>query len=184
MCKRELTEFLAELTEFAVELSEFSLPKQYSRNSIPPVSQSMPQTGEGRSEVPAEIRACKHCASGTGYPSVQPDEQPEALRGLSQETVAALSPLDVNGGPVDRTDQGYRRVHLDYTHSSIILELISVLITLTLTPFIVWGINCKSVIGAFWDYTCTPEITLTLLNCFQINFPKISLTLTLLLVLN
>ena len=39
MCKRDLTEFLAELTEFAVELSEFSLPKQYSRNSIPPVSQ-------------------------------------------------------------------------------------------------------------------------------------------------
>ena len=34
----ELTEFSAELTEFAAELSEFSLPKQYSRNSIPPVS--------------------------------------------------------------------------------------------------------------------------------------------------
>ena len=38
MCKRELTESLAELTEFAPKLSEFSLPKQYSRNSIPPVS--------------------------------------------------------------------------------------------------------------------------------------------------
>ena len=38
VCKRELTEFLAELTEFAAELSEFSRPKQYSRNSIPPVS--------------------------------------------------------------------------------------------------------------------------------------------------
>ena len=37
VCKSELTEFLAELTEFAAELSEFSLPKQYSRNSIPPV---------------------------------------------------------------------------------------------------------------------------------------------------
>ena len=37
MRKRELTEFLAELTEFAAELSEFSSPKQYSRNSIPPV---------------------------------------------------------------------------------------------------------------------------------------------------
>ena len=54
--------------------------------------------------------------------------------------------------------------------------------TLTLTPFIVSGINYKSVIGALWDHTCTPEITLTLLNCFQINFPKITLTLTLLLV--
>ena len=31
--------FFAELTEFAAKLSEFSLPKQYSRNSIPPVSQ-------------------------------------------------------------------------------------------------------------------------------------------------
>ena len=33
----EYAEFLAELTELAAELSEFSLPKQYSRNSIPPV---------------------------------------------------------------------------------------------------------------------------------------------------
>ena len=38
MCQHELTEFFPELTEFAAELSEFSLPKQYSRNSIPPVS--------------------------------------------------------------------------------------------------------------------------------------------------
>ena len=54
------------------------------------------------------------------------------------------------------------------------------MITLTLTPFIVLGINYKGVIGAFWDYTCTPEITFTLLNCFQINFQKLTLTLTLL----
>ena len=39
VCKRELTEFLAELTEFAAELGEFSSPKQYSRNSILPVPQ-------------------------------------------------------------------------------------------------------------------------------------------------
>ena len=37
VCQSELTEFLAELIEFAAELSEFSLPKQYSRNSIPPI---------------------------------------------------------------------------------------------------------------------------------------------------
>ena len=37
MCQSELTEFDAELSEFAQKLSEFSLPKQYSRNSIPPV---------------------------------------------------------------------------------------------------------------------------------------------------
>ena len=71
----------------------------------------------------------------------------------------------------------YRRVHQDYTHSQIILELISVLITLTLTPFIDLGINYKSVIRALWDYTCTLEIALTLLNCFKIKFQKITLTL-------
>ena len=38
VCKRELTEFFAELTEFAPKLTEFSSPKQYSRNSMPPVS--------------------------------------------------------------------------------------------------------------------------------------------------
>ena len=39
--QNELTELLAELTEFAAEFSEFSLLKQYSRNSIPPVSHLM-----------------------------------------------------------------------------------------------------------------------------------------------
>ena len=53
-----------------------------------------------------------------------------------------------------------------------ILELISVLITLTLTPLIVLGINFKSVIGALWGYTSTLEITLTLLKCFQISSPQ------------
>ena len=38
-------------------------------------------------------------------------------------------------------------------------------------------INFKSVIGALWGYTCTREMTLTLFNCFQIHFPKITLTL-------
>ena len=38
VCEGELTEFLAELTQFAAELSEFSLPEQYPRNSIPPIS--------------------------------------------------------------------------------------------------------------------------------------------------
>ena len=37
-CQSKLTEFVAEITEFAAELREFSLPKQYSRNGIPPVS--------------------------------------------------------------------------------------------------------------------------------------------------
>ena len=38
VCQGEPTEFGAELTEFAPKLSELSLPKQYFRNSIPPVS--------------------------------------------------------------------------------------------------------------------------------------------------
>ena len=37
----ELPEFFAELTELAAELSEFFLPKRYSRNSIPTVSQNV-----------------------------------------------------------------------------------------------------------------------------------------------
>ena len=45
VCQSELTEFFAELT--AVKLSEFSSPKQYSRNSIPPVSYGPTQGGEG-----------------------------------------------------------------------------------------------------------------------------------------
>ena len=51
------------------------------------------------------------------------------------------------------------------------------LIILTLTPLIVLGIHFKSVIGALWDCTCTPEITVTLLNCFQTSFPKLHLHL-------
>ena len=35
----KLAEFLVEVTKFAPDLSELSLPKQYSRNSSPPVSQ-------------------------------------------------------------------------------------------------------------------------------------------------
>ena len=73
-------------------------------------------------------------------------------------------------------------MHQDYTHSLNYFGINSVLITLTLTPLIVLGISFKSVIRALWDYTCTPEIALTLLNSFQINLPKITLTLTLLLV--
>ena len=74
------------------------------------------------------------------------------------------------------------------------------MITLTLTPLIVFGIIFKSVIGNWlgdqlkeicispplrldvpppMDYTYTPEIALTLLNCFRINFQNITLTLTL-----
>ena len=55
VCKRELTEFLAELTEFAAELSEFSSPKQYSRNSIPPVPQWPARKFHSRSKFSISI---------------------------------------------------------------------------------------------------------------------------------
>ena len=60
VCQSELTEFLAELTEFAAELSEFSLPKQCSRNSIPPVpylSHIQQSSGEGP-------HTHQHCGEG------------------------------------------------------------------------------------------------------------------------
>ena len=37
LCKSELTEFFAELAEIGSEFTKSSLPKQYSRNRIPPV---------------------------------------------------------------------------------------------------------------------------------------------------
>ena len=75
------------------------------------------------------------------------------------------------------------------------LELVSVLIILTLTLLIVLGMNFKSVIGrGFGDQFpgCVKEIcispplrldvrpfeiTLTLSNCYRINFQNITLTL-------
>ena len=88
-----------------------------------------------------------------------------------------------------------------------ILESFSVLITLTITLLIVLGINFKSrnrklfwgpISGVckgnlylsspapgcacLWDYTYTPEIILTLLNSFRVNFQNITLTLTLVMV--
>ena len=47
LCQSEVTEFFAELTEFAAELSQSSLPKQYSRNSIPPAFRPLPVFAKG-----------------------------------------------------------------------------------------------------------------------------------------
>ena len=47
VCQSELTKFVAELSEVAAERSEFSLAKQYSRNSILPISHSPHQTLAG-----------------------------------------------------------------------------------------------------------------------------------------
>ena len=52
--------FFAELTEFAPELSEFSSPKQYSRNSIPPVSYRWAETRALKADMRVSKRAfCK-----------------------------------------------------------------------------------------------------------------------------
>ena len=40
-----------ELTEFAAELSEFSLPKHYSRNSIPPVSYFLLEAAKRKKKI-------------------------------------------------------------------------------------------------------------------------------------
>ena len=64
MCQSELTEFLAELTEFAAELSEFSLPKQYSRNSIPlPFPKISKRSQERAAEKPLKVPHTKSKAS-------------------------------------------------------------------------------------------------------------------------
>ena len=39
---------------------------------------------------------------------MQPEEQPETLRELSEDALAALAPLDVDCGPPQRAEQGYR----------------------------------------------------------------------------
>ena len=77
MCKSELAEFLAELTEFAAKLSEFSLPKQYSRNSIPPVPYTPVvklKNSKHAKEVEARIRAlvAPYCATPRDYLSDTP----------------------------------------------------------------------------------------------------------------
>ena len=88
-----------------------------------------------------------------------------------------------------RIHSPYRRVHQDYTHSSIILELVSLLITLTPTLVIVFGIHITSVIGSCFSdqfpgckgicisgsHLTSRDYT-TLLNCFWINFQKFKIT--------
>ena len=54
-------------------------------------------------------------------------------------------------------------MHQDYTHSKIILELISVWITLTLTLLVVLGFSFKSAIDCFGDQFpgCVKEICIS-----------------------
>ena len=60
------------------------------------------------------VPRCKFCKSGVGYPTVQPDDVPEPLRGLSLAIVEALRPLEIDSGIYQRASDGYR-VHSDVT---------------------------------------------------------------------
>ena len=53
------------------------------------------------------------CKSGVGYPAPRPEDQPAALRNLTEEIVEALRPLAADPGPLERADQGYR-LHAEY----------------------------------------------------------------------
>jgi len=60
------------------------------------------------------VKQCKHCAHGVGYPTVQVADIPEVLRGLSKNSLWALTPLEVFSGEAVWAKHGYR-VHTDMT---------------------------------------------------------------------
>ena len=84
-----------------------------------------------------------------------PDSPPDFLARKSRSELPEVHREKVcslylpSGAPGLHALQNYFGINFrfDYTYTS---------------SFIVLGINYKSVIGALWDYTCTPEITLTL----------------------
>lgn len=55
---------------------------------------------------------CRYCKHGIGYPTVQPDDIPEALRDLSDAVIWALRPLEPDVGRPAWAKHGYR-VHTD-----------------------------------------------------------------------
>ena len=59
-------------------------------------------------------KRCRHCAHGVGYPTVQIEDIPEVLRGLSPASLWAISPLEIFNGPATWAKHGYR-VHTDMT---------------------------------------------------------------------
>jgi len=60
------------------------------------------------------VKQCKHCAHGVGYPTVQLDDIPPVLRGLSQRSLWAITPLEIFNGEAVWAKHGYR-VHTDMT---------------------------------------------------------------------
>ena len=61
------------------------------------------------------VKHCKHCAYGTGYPTVELERDiPEVLRDLSEESLWAIVPLDIMNGTPTWASHGYR-VHTDMT---------------------------------------------------------------------
>ena len=58
------------------------------------------------------VAKCLHCASGTGYPTVAPEQIPEALQHLPPNVLWALRPLEPDVGRPVWARHGYR-VHTD-----------------------------------------------------------------------
>ena len=57
-------------------------------------------------------KACKHCKSSIGYPTVKPSDIPDQLRGLHKDVLWAIRPLDPFCGKSVWAKNGYR-VHTD-----------------------------------------------------------------------
>jgi hypothetical protein len=60
----------------------------------------------------AAVPQCKFCKHGTGYRTTQESDIPEPLRGLTDEALKALRPIEIDVGRYCRGDYGYR-VHTD-----------------------------------------------------------------------
>ena len=59
--------------------------------------------------VKAPLRLCFRCRSKRKLPALRTEDVPEALRNLTLATQAALSPLEIDVGAVQRAKAGYRQ---------------------------------------------------------------------------
>ena len=105
VCQSELTEFFAELSEFGVELSEFSLLKQYSRNTIPPISY-IESFGFGHiAKDPASAAAENQlhtCATPSNHKSITYKRKSESTSSRTYNSHAEiLDKVLRSGNPID-----------------------------------------------------------------------------------
>lgn len=62
--------------------------------------------------VPPTIQKCRHCSDGVGYPTVSPQDIPAEVRGLPDDALWALRPLEPDVGQPAWAKHGFR-VHTD-----------------------------------------------------------------------